>query len=174
MANGGSRRSREAILLAHDRERQVVQLFIRGLTFTEIAKQLALADHTSARRAFERAAKRIPKKETELLRKLQSERLDAMRRRIFTELAGREKEISDPDNPGRPKRVTVQPEVGDVGMLIGRLLAVEQREADLYGLDAPKKSEIMGALKGQRSMTPEELDLQLARLTPAGLMNFRQ
>jgi FixJ family two-component response regulator len=91
MANGGNRLSPEAILLARERERQVLQLFIRRLTFTEIAKQLGLADHTSTRRVFERAAKRIPKKDLELLRKLQSERLDAMRRRIFTELAGREK-----------------------------------------------------------------------------------
>ena len=59
----------------------------------------------------------------------------------------------------------------EVGILVGRVLNVDQHEADLYGLYAPKKSEIMGALTGQ-SMTPEELDLQLARLKSAGQDTF--
>jgi hypothetical protein len=47
------------------------------------------------------------------------------------------------------------------GLSAGDLIAVN------VGLDAPKKAEIMGALRGQQSMTPEKLDLQLARLTSA-------
>jgi hypothetical protein len=70
-----------------------------------------MADHTSARRAFERAVKRIPPKDVELLRKLQSEGLNESRRRLYSELAGRETEVPDPANPGRMKRVTVRPDL---------------------------------------------------------------
>jgi hypothetical protein len=72
--------------------------------------------------------------------------------------------VPDPANPGQTKRVTVRPEVSDVGALLGRLLSVEQHEADLYGLYAPKKSDVVAHVTGQ-SIDDEELDIQLARLT---------
>jgi DNA-directed RNA polymerase specialized sigma subunit len=74
MTRGGNRLSREAILAAHERERQCVQLFIRGLSWLEIGRQLGISD-VGARKAFDRAVKRIPPKDAELLRKLQSDRL---------------------------------------------------------------------------------------------------
>jgi hypothetical protein len=40
--------------------------------------------------------------------------------------------------------------------LVGRLLNVDQHEADLYGLYAPKKSEVMAAVVGQ-AISDEEL-----------------
>jgi hypothetical protein len=58
---------------------------------------------------FDRALKRIPPKDVEALRKLQSERMTDSRRRIYSELAGREMEIPDPENPGQKKRITVRP-----------------------------------------------------------------
>jgi DNA-directed RNA polymerase specialized sigma subunit len=69
MTRGGNRMSREAIVAAHERERQAVQLFIRGLSWLEIGRQLGISD-VGARKAFERAVKRIPSKDAELLRKL--------------------------------------------------------------------------------------------------------
>jgi hypothetical protein len=90
MTRGGNRLSREAIVAAHERERQAVQLFIRGLSWLEIGRQLGMSDR-GAQKAFERAVKRIPPKDAELLRKLQSERFADYRRRLFSELAGREK-----------------------------------------------------------------------------------
>ena len=46
------------------------------------------------------------------------------RRRIYSELAGREMEVPDPEHPGQMKRITVRPEISDVGALLGRLLSV--------------------------------------------------
>jgi AraC-like DNA-binding protein len=63
------RHSREARVAAYERERQVVQLYIRGLTFAEIARQLGMQDHSGASKAFKRAIKRIPPADVELLRK---------------------------------------------------------------------------------------------------------
>src|ERR1700737_438227 len=131
------------IVQARERERQVVQLYIRGLTWVEIARQLGWSDESGARHAFNRAVKRFPAKDVKLLRDLQSERMTDSRRRIYSELAGREIEVPDPENPGKKKKITVRPEVSDVGALLGRLLNVEQHEADLYGLYAPKKSDVV-------------------------------
>jgi hypothetical protein len=122
-----------------------------------------MGDESTARKAFNRAIKRFPPADVELLRKLQSERLNEMRRRLFGELAGREKEVPDPANPGMMKRITVRPEVMEVSVLIGRLLNVDRQEADLYGLYAPKKSEVLSAT-GQ-VLSDEQIDAGLARLT---------
>jgi hypothetical protein len=164
MAGGGNHSSREMIVQARQREQQVVQLFIRGLTWLEIARQLGYGEESGARKAFTRAVKRFPAKDVELLRNLQSERMTDSRRRIYSELAGREMEVPDPENPGKKKKITVRPEVSDVGALLGRLLSVEQHEADLYGLYAPKKSDVVAHFTGQ-AMTDEQLDEGLARLT---------
>jgi hypothetical protein len=51
-------------------------------------------------------------------------------------------------------------------VLVGRLLNVEQHEADLYGLYAAKKSEVMPAAIVGQSISDEEVDIRLARLTP--------
>jgi FixJ family two-component response regulator len=71
---GGDHSSRRAIVATRERERQVVQLVIRGLAWREIARQLGMGDESTARKAFNRAIKRIPAKDVDLLRKLQSER----------------------------------------------------------------------------------------------------
>jgi hypothetical protein len=147
-----------------ERERQVVQAVIRGLTFGEIARQLGMGDESTARKAFNRAIKRFPPSDVELLRKLQSERLNDARRRIYSGLAGREREVPDPANPGQTKRVLVQPTLDEVNASVDRILKIEAHEADLYGLYAPKKSETVSAIIGQ-PISDEELDRQLARLT---------
>jgi hypothetical protein len=161
---GGDHSSRGAIVAIRERERQVVQAVIRGLTFGEIARQLGMGDESTARKAFNRAIKRFPPSDVELLRKLQSERLNDARRRIYSGLAGREREVPDPANPGQTKRVLVQPTLDEVNAPVDRILKIEAHEADLYGLYAPKKSETVSAIIGQ-PISDEELDRQLARLT---------
>jgi hypothetical protein len=155
--------SREAIMAAHERERQVVQLFIRGLAWVEIGRQLGISDN-GAKKAFDRAVKRVPAKEIEMLRKLQSERLNDARRRVYAELAGRQEQVPDPDHPGQTKTTTVRPSVEEVYAGVDRIVKIEIREANLYGLDAPKKAEAFPAVTGQ-VISDEELDIQLARLT---------
>jgi hypothetical protein len=152
--------SPEAIVQARDRERQVLQLFLRGLSWVEIGRQLGITDK-GASLAFDRAFKRIPAKDAEKLRTLQAERLNDARRRVYTELAGRQE--PDPANPGQMR--TVRPSTDEVYTGIDRILRIEIREANLYGLDAPKKSDIVSTVTGQ-AVSDEELDIRMARLTP--------
>jgi FixJ family two-component response regulator len=49
MAHGGNRMDRASVLQARERERQVLQLFLRGLSWVEIAKQLGFAHESGAR-----------------------------------------------------------------------------------------------------------------------------
>jgi hypothetical protein len=72
--------------------------------------------------------------------------------------------VPDAANPGQFKTITVRPDVTEVGILIGRLLNVDQHEAELYGLYALKKSEVTAAVSGQ-VVSDEELDVWLGRLT---------
>jgi hypothetical protein len=162
MAGGGNRRSREAIVATHERERQVVQVYIRGMTWFEIGRQLGMS-YRGAQKAFDRAVKRILPKDVELLRKLQSERMTDARRRLYLGLSGREAEVQDPENPGRSKKIIVRPGVSEVAMLIGRLQDIDDQEADLYGLRAPAKVKAVSTFVDQ-TMTYEELDRQWGRL----------
>jgi hypothetical protein len=151
--------SREAIMATHERERQVVQLFIRGLAWVEIGRQLGISDN-GAKKAFDRAVKRIPPKDADLLRTLQSERFADYRRRLFTELAGREKV-----DPATKEKVTIRPKIEEVEAVVGRLAAIDRQEAELYGLNAPRKSDVVATVTGQ-AVSDEELDIWLGRLTP--------
>jgi hypothetical protein len=126
---GGNRKSPEAIAQARDRERQVLELFLRGLNWAQIGRQLGITDK-GAMIAFDRAFKRIPAKDVEKLRTLQSERLNDARRRVYTELAGRQE--PDPDNPGQMR--TVRPTIDEVYNGVDRIVRIETREANLMAI----------------------------------------
>jgi hypothetical protein len=168
---GGDHSSRVAIVAARECERQVVQLVIRGLAWGKIARQLGMGDESTARKAFNRAIKRIPTKDVELLRKLQSERPNDARRRVYAELAGRTEQVPDPQHPGLMKTVTTRPTVDQVYAGVDRVVLIEVREANLYGLDAPKKFGIAPVVAGQ-AVSDEELDIWLARLTESETETF--
>ena len=70
----------------------------------EIARQLGM-DESGVRRAYDRVLKRIPPADVELLRKLQSERLNDAR--LFGELLGWTEQVPGSANPGQMKTVTV-------------------------------------------------------------------
>ncbi len=152
--------SPEAIVLARQREQQVLQLFLRGLGWMEIGRQLGI-NESAVRKAFDRGFGRIPRKEVDKMRTFQSERLNDARRRVYTELAGRQE--PDPANPGQMR--TIRPSTEEVYTGVDRIIRIETREANLYGLDAPKKSEVLAAVTGQ-AVSDEELDVWLGRLTP--------
>src|ERR1700746_1388308 len=154
--------SPEAIVQARERERQVLQLFLRGLAWVEIGRQLGMTS-MGAIKAFDRATRRIPTRDAGMLRKLQSERLNDARRRVYAELAGRTEQVPDPANFGQMKTVTIRPTVEQVYGGVDRIVKIEIREANLYGLDAPKKSDVIAAVTG-RALSDEELDAGLARL----------
>ena len=96
MPQGGDRNSHTAVIAARERERTIVSLYARGANLAQIGQQFGLAEST-VRSAFNRALKRFPKVEVKNLRNLEGERIQDMRFRLWNEMAGREKEIPDPD-----------------------------------------------------------------------------
>jgi hypothetical protein len=90
---GGDHSSRSATFAARERERNGVELCLRGATFEQIGRQLNI-ERSTAYKAWQRALKRLPNADVETLRKAQSERLQRMRGKLWTEIAGR----ADPSN----------------------------------------------------------------------------
>lgn len=108
---------------------------LRGHSFEEIAKAVGYADKSGAKRAFDAACNRYVVESVEQQRLLQSARLD---------------EILQP----AMRRI----QEGDVG-LIRDVLRIEKRRADLWGLDAPKRTEVSGS-----DEAPVKVALELGNL----------
>ncbi len=130
-----------------ERERSVVQLYIRGLTWLEIARQLGLETEGGALHVFHRAVKRMPPGDVELMRKMEGERITDMRRRIWSELAGR----PDPVDPTK----TIRPGPSLMMEILDRAVKVGRHEAMIFGLD-----------QMAQPITDEEAAIRWARLTP--------
>ncbi len=90
------------------------------------------------------------------MRKVQGERLQRMRGKVWSEMAGR----ADPGDP--TKVIAPSPEM--LNNLIGTALKIETREATLFGLDAPTKSAVEPVFTGH-AVDEEEMARQWDRLT---------
>ena len=150
---GGDRSSRKATLAARERERTIVELWLRGATFEQIGQKLGI-DRSTAYKARDRVLKRLPKADIEALRKAQGERLQRMRGKVWSELSS-----------------TGDPEL--INALTGTLLKIETREADLFGLDAPVKQQIVARMFAE-PLSEEELDRRLDRLSVPEQHEFRR
>jgi hypothetical protein len=107
--------------------------------------------------AWQRALKRLPTAEVETLREAQSERLQRMRGKVWTEIAGR----ADPSNPS----TVIAPSPELLNDLICTL-RIEAHEARLFGLDAPTKQQISpGPATFAQPVSDEEAERQWNRLT---------
>jgi len=159
---GGDHSSRAATFAARERERNVVELCLRGATFEQIGRQLNI-DRSTAYKAWDRALKRLPKADVEAMRKMESERIRDLRFRIWNELAGR----PDPNDPAK----TVRPEPGLVIDLVDKAIKIARHEARLFGLDTPSTQQVASPIVGQ-PISDEELDRQLARLTEEEMDTF--
>jgi hypothetical protein len=151
---GGDHSSRAATIAVRERERNIVALYVRGGSFAQIARQLG-ADESTVRKAWHRALKRLPKPDVDAMRLMASERIAAMRQKIWGELAGR------PDPNDRTKTI---PSDIPVTELIDRALKIDRHEAVLFGLDAPSKQQVASTVVGQ-PISDAELDAGLARLS---------
>jgi len=141
-----------------ERERSVVQLYIRGLTWLEIARQLGLETEGGALHVFHRAVKRMPPGDVELMRKMEGERITDMRRRIWSELAGR----PDPVDPTK----TIRPGPSLMMEILDRAVKVGRHEAMIFGLDEPARSDVSATFQMAQPITDEEAAIRWARLTP--------
>jgi hypothetical protein len=147
----------EAQLLAAERQRQVVQLRLRGLSFESIGKQLGGISKQAAHKLCKTALRLIPKPDVEELLKLEVERIADLRSRIWSRLAGR----PDPNDPTK----MIQPNNEELVALVNQAIRLGRHEALLLGLDPPSKAAVVPAVVG-RLISDEDLDRQLARLTP--------
>ena len=153
MAKGGS--SPEARIAAAERQRQVVQMRIRGVPFEAIGKQLGISG-VAAHKLYKKAMNKTPKADIEELRKLEAERIADLRHRGWTDLAGK----PDPNDPSR----TIRPTGETLATLINAMVRLSRHESMLFGMDAPSKAEVMSVAMG-RTVSDEELARQWDRLT---------
>lgn len=118
-----------------EKERRVVELKEMGLTFDAIAKEVGYANASGAWHAFERYMERYNALPVERLRQVQGLRLNKLMMGIWTKaLRG------DPD-------------------ALDAALKIMKREASLFGLDAPSRSESMITIDDGR----DDLDEQVRR-----------
>lgn len=94
---------------------QLVQLRAQGLSFTEIAEQLGLGSALEAERELARALARARIVSAEAMRTLEDERLHQMTQVLWPKV--RRGQLN----------------------AVGAVLAIMQRRAEMFGLDAPKK-----------------------------------
>jgi len=143
-------------LAAAERQRQVMQLRIRGLTFEAIGKQIGCT-RVIAFRVYRKALKAIPRADVEEYRKLETERIADLRQRLWSELAGR----ADPADPTK----TIRPDTETTMGIIRTAVRLARHEAMLFGLDAPIKADISGTFGAAQPITDEEAAMRWGRLT---------
>lgn len=117
MPRRGTRRLEPEVL---EKYRKVWMLRTVGLSFPEIAEALGYSDKSGAKRAYDAFVERYVTETVEQMRLLQSERLDMLLRPAIRRVAD-----------------------GDLTW-IDVVLKIERRRAELFGLDAPKRTEISG------------------------------
>ena len=117
---GGSQRNPEIRRQTLERERQILELRLRGSTYAEIAGAMGMSE-VGVWKAYIRAMQRVPEKVARVARKESLERLDRMRNKLWTR-------IMRPDASEKA-----------VGFYVETLIKLEAREARLLGLDAPQK-----------------------------------
>jgi hypothetical protein len=118
---GGDRHSRGAILRTRERERQALELWLRGTTCQQIADSgIGITTASGVAKAVKRTLRAIPVKAAEEARQAMAERLQRMRFKAWEAAKA---------NP--------------VGAL-NALIKIEEREAKLFGLDRPTKVQIGG------------------------------
>jgi hypothetical protein len=163
ISSGFWQRSQISIAWARAAQSAAIKLGLRKVRFRRSGpiQSFPLLTLPKIHRAgSDRLRRWIPPKDANLLRTLQSERFADYRKRLFTELAGREKV-----DPSTKEKLTVRPKIEEVEALVGRLAAIDRQEVELYGLNAPKKAEAFPTVTGQ-AVSDEEIDVWLGRLTP--------
>jgi hypothetical protein len=155
MAGGRPGASPEIRQAAAERQRQVMQLRIRGITFEAIGRQLGCS-RIIAFKVYRKALRAIPKADVDEYRKLEAERIADLRQRIWSELAGR----PDPNDPTK----TIRPDPATIADLTRTAIRLSRHEAILFGMDEPSRAQVVSHFSNQ-PISDEELDAGLARLT---------
>ncbi len=126
----GDTRSRAARRLSAERQRQIFELRLRGVSLEDIARQFELTV-SGVWRAYKRALGDSPESPVTLARQEQRERLGRIRARLWA-------------------KINVANDVKELVPLSREILHIEEREAKLLGLDVPAKAHL----------SPEVLELK--------------
>jgi hypothetical protein len=144
---------------AAERQRQVLQLRLRGLSFDAIGKQLGCSQQI-AFKVYRKALRAIVHPAVDELRKLEAERIADLRQRIWSELAGR------PDPVDSQK--TIRPDPGTVVALIGQAIKLARHEAAIFGMvvqpDAPPVN-VLNVVQIEPATAQRMAELYVARHT---------
>jgi len=142
---------------AAERQRQVLQLRLRGLSFDAIGKQLGCSQQI-AFKVYRKALRAIVHPAVEELRKLEAERIADLRQRIWSELAGR----PDPADPQK----AIRPDPATVVALIGQAIKLARHEASIFGMvvqpDAPSVN-VLNVVQIDPTTAQRMADLYVAR-----------
>lgn len=132
---------------AAEREKKLIQLLIAGATYQQISDKLGYGGIGNVHRAYQRAKARVVQQTLQEDIDRQASRLEALHLAWWT------------------KRATTH------GANV--LLRIYQREADLKGLDAPRRTELTGRNGGPISMATVDIasltDEQLERVAAGDL-----
>ena len=144
---------------ADERQRQVMQLRIHGLSFDAIGKQLGCSQQI-AFKVYRKALRAIVHPAVEEMRKLEGERIADLRQRIWSELAGR-------PNPKDPQK-TVRPDPEIVATLVGQAIKLARHEAFIFGMgtqpDVPAVN-ILNVVQLEPETAQRMAELYVARRT---------
>jgi DNA-binding CsgD family transcriptional regulator len=146
MPIGGDKRKAASRLLAAEREQRALQLKLRGCTFEEIGRALGIST-VGASKAYHRAFRRIPATEAKRAREEQKLRLDELRKKVWPVI----------DQSDRPMTIAA---------MSREIIRIEQREAYLFGLDAPEKLALEHVEDEETRRTRERFTRALQKLTP--------
>lgn len=132
MAGRGESKTSPRRIAAKERAKRALELRQAGATYEEIAEALGYEDRSGPYRAVKNALEELPREAAVELRRLEAMRLDRLQRAIWVRALG-----SGGDVPVPPDLRAVD-----------RVLEIQKRRANLFGLDAPKRTEVTGAEGG--------------------------
>lgn len=133
VAGRGESKTSPRRIAAKERAKRALELRQAGATYEEIAEALGYEDRSGPYRAVKKALDELPREAAVELRRLEAMRLDRLQRAIWVRALG----TAGGDNPSPPDLRAVD-----------RVLEIQKRRANLFGLDAPKRTEVTGAEGG--------------------------
>ena len=120
-----------------EKEAQVLELRKAGATFQQIAKAVGYADPSGAKRAYDRAMQATIRQPADEIRRLESERLDAMQKAVWP------------------------PALAGTLAAIDRVITIMNRRAKLLGLDLPTRREVTVTTRDAVEQAISDLEAEL-------------
>lgn len=157
-----------------ERDAEAARLKSRGLSYSQIARNLGYADHAGAYKAVQRALAAVPTESVDELRAVQRAQIDALTAKAIEILESTHYAytvhgdlVRGPEGPnGEPGDPLLDP--APTLAAIDRLIRLAERLSKLMGLDAPTRHEVitLDYLDAQIRAATEELARAASGETP--------